>query len=70
MRLAKVLGITLRVLLIDGPEYRAEDMQRKVETILSDFLSDFESDVVVIRKGKKMIEHFGGEKDVITTVGP
>jgi len=60
----------LRILLLDGPECIAEDLQVKVDAILSDFLPGSKSDVKVIRKGRKMIEQFRDEKDAITTVGP
>ncbi len=70
MHLTRILGVKVRVFLTDGPDFRAEDMQRKIGKILSDFLPDTESSAEVIRRGKRLIELFGDEKDVMTTISP
>jgi len=70
MHLAQILGVKLRVLLINGPEFRAEDMERRVQSILTEFLSHCEASVLVVKKAKRVIERFGSEKEVITAIDP
>jgi len=68
MHLAQVLDITLRIVLVDGPECRAEDLKEKTAALLADYVAGTESEIVVAGKAKRVIEQFGTEKATMTTI--
>lgn len=70
LSLAQVLGIRVRVIVVDGPECRADALREKATAVLSEHLRGAEPEMVVAGKARVMIEQFGHERETITTINP